>query len=131
MAIANRRINMQRMQNVLLIWLDININVYDVDCNDKMKQLKRVVNNLNTFTDDKQCLEFIQTNTNNKICMVVSGSLGIRIVPRVYDISQVDSIFIFCHKQDLYKQLADRWFKIKRVFTDITSACEALKKTAR
>ncbi|CAF1144573.1 unnamed protein product [Adineta steineri] len=129
-ATANRRMNMQRMQNVLLIWLDNNINENNTDCSNTIKQLKRVVNNINTFTDGDQCVEFIQTINNNKVCMIVSGSLGKHIVPHVHDMSQVDTIFIFCNNQEWHKQWAKEWPKIKGVFTDITSICEALKQTA-
>ncbi|CAF1133141.1 unnamed protein product [Adineta steineri] len=129
-AVADRRINMQRIQNVLLIWVDNNINENNSDCNNTIKQLTRVVNNINTFTDGNRCIEFIQTINNNKICMIVSGSLGQHIVPRVHDMSQVDSIFIFCNNQEWHKQWAKEWSKIKGVFTDITSICEALKRAA-
>ncbi|CAF0819423.1 unnamed protein product [Adineta steineri] len=125
-----RRMNMQRMQNVLLIWLDNNINENNADCSNTIKQLKRVVNNINTFTNGDQCVEFIQTINNNKVCMIVSGSLGKHIVPHVHDMSQVDTIFIFCNNQEWHKQWAKEWPKIKGVFTDITSICEALKQTA-
>ncbi|CAF1214074.1 unnamed protein product [Adineta steineri] len=128
--VANRRMNMKRMQNVLLIWLDSNINDNDPDCNNIIQQLTRLVNNVKIFTDDKQCVEFIQTTTNNKICMIVSGSLGQHIVPHVHNMSQVDTIFIFCNNQQWHKQWAKQWPKIKGVFTDITSICEALKQAA-
>ncbi|CAF0851251.1 unnamed protein product [Adineta steineri] len=130
-ATANRRMNMQRMQNVLLIWLDNNINESNADCSNTIKQLKRVVNNINTFTDGDQCVEFIQTINNNKVCMIVSGSLGKHVVPHVHDMSQVDTIFIFCNNQEWHKQWAKEWPKIKGVFTDITSICEALKPAAQ
>ncbi|CAF0891276.1 unnamed protein product [Adineta steineri] len=129
-AVANRRMNMQRMQNVLLIWLDNNINDNDVDCSNTIKQLKRVVNNVNTFTDREECFEFILTIENNKICMIVSGSLGQYIIPRVHDMSQVDTVLIFSNNQDLHKQWTKEWPKIKGVFTDITLICQALKQTA-
>ncbi|CAF3766263.1 unnamed protein product [Adineta steineri] len=129
-ATANRRMNMQRMQNVLLIWLDNNINENNADCSNTIKQLKRVVNNINTFTDGDQCVEFIQTIKNNKICMIVSGSLGQHIVPHVHHMSQVDTIFVFCNNQQWHKQWAKEWPKIKGVFTDITSICEALKQAS-
>ncbi|CAF1082382.1 unnamed protein product [Adineta steineri] len=129
-AVANRSMNMQRMQNVLLIWLDNNINENNADCSNTIKQLKRVVNNINTFTDGEECIEFIQTITNNKICMIVSGSLGQHIVPHVHDMSEVDTIFIFCNNQEWHIQWAKEWPKIKGVFTDITSICEALKQAA-
>ncbi|CAF0776354.1 unnamed protein product [Adineta steineri] len=125
-----RRMNMQRIQNVLLIWLDNNINENNADCSNTIKQLKCVVNNVNTFKDSDQCLEFIQTINNNKVCMIVSGSLGKHIVPHVHDMSQVDTIFIFCSNREWHKQWAKEWSKIKGVFTDIKSICEALKQAA-
>ncbi|CAF0723081.1 unnamed protein product [Adineta steineri] len=129
-AVANRRINMQRMQNVFLIWLDNNINKNNADCDNTIKQLKHVVNNINTFTDGEECIEFIQTITNNKVCMIVSGSLGKYIMRHVHDMSQVDNIFIFCNNQECHQQWTKEWPKIKGVFTDITSICDALKQTA-
>ncbi|CAF1491052.1 unnamed protein product [Adineta steineri] len=119
------------MQNVLLIWLDNNTNDNNADCNNTMKQLKRVVNNISTFTDGEECVEFIQTIVNNNVCMIVSGSLGKHIVPRVHDMSQVDTIFIFCNDQEWHKQWTKQWSKIKGVFIDITSICEALKQASQ
>ncbi|CAF1359751.1 unnamed protein product [Adineta steineri] len=127
-AVSNQRMNMQRMQNVLLIWLDSNIKDDNTDCSIMIKQLKRVVNNINTFTDRAQCIEFIQTIDNNKLCMIASGSLGKYTVPHVHDVSQLDTIFIFCSKQERHIQWAKEWPKIKGVFTDITSICAALKR---
>ncbi|CAF1497392.1 unnamed protein product [Adineta steineri] len=130
-ATTNRRINMQRMQNVLLIWLDNNINESSADCSNTIEQLKCVVNNVNTFIDGDECYKFIQTINNNKVCMIVSGSLGKHIVPHVHHMSQVDTIFIFCNNQESHKQWAKEWSKIKGVFTEITRICEALKQAAR
>ncbi|CAF3489926.1 unnamed protein product [Adineta steineri] len=128
---ANRRIHMERIENVLVIWLDNNINEKNTDCSNTIKQLKRVVNNINTFTDGEESIEFIQTITNNKVCMIVSGSLGKYIMRYVHDMSQVGTIFIFCNNSECHKQWTKEWPKIKGVFTDITSICEALKQTAR
>ncbi|CAF1466192.1 unnamed protein product [Adineta steineri] len=85
-AVANRRINMQRMQNVLLVWLDINSNENNADCSNTIKQLKRVVNNT--------------------------------------------PFSIFCKNPEWHKQWAKEWSKIKGVFTDISSICEALRQAA-
>ncbi|CAF0734419.1 unnamed protein product [Adineta steineri] len=128
---ANRRTNIQRMQNVLLIWLDNNIDDDNADYNNTIKQLKRVVNDVNTYTDGEECIEFIQTITNNKVRMIISGSLGQHIVPHVHKMSQVDTIFIFCNNQEWYKQWAKEWPKIRGVFTDTTSICEALKQASQ
>ncbi|CAF1427501.1 unnamed protein product [Adineta steineri] len=128
---AKRRMNMQRMQNMILVWLDNDINENNADCTNTIKQLQRVVNNVSTFTNGEKCIEFIQTINNNKVCMIVSGALGKHIVPRVHHMSQVDTIFIFCTHQECHKQSVKEWPKIKGVFTDITSICEALQQATR
>jgi tetratricopeptide (TPR) repeat protein len=45
--------------------------------------------------------------------------------------SQVDSIFIFCSNKKYHEQWVKDWSKIKGVFTEITSICEALKAAAQ
>ncbi|CAF1503160.1 unnamed protein product [Adineta steineri] len=125
-----QHIDIQQMQNVLLIWLDSNIDETNDDCQNTITKLRRAVNDTNTFTDVDQCLEFIQTIIDKKICMIISGSLGQHFVPRVHNMSQVDSLFIFCGNKKHHELWAKDWPKIKGVFTDITHICEAVKKAA-
>ncbi|CAF1405332.1 unnamed protein product [Adineta steineri] len=127
---GRRRINIQQMQNVLLIWLDSNIDETNDDCQNTITQLRRAVNDVNTYTDVDQCFEFIETVVDKKVCMIISGSLGQHIVPCVHNMSQVDSIFIFCGNIEYHEQWTKDWPKIKGVFTDITPICEALKEAA-
>ncbi|CAF1531680.1 unnamed protein product [Adineta steineri] len=128
--VDRRRISLQRMQNVLLIWLDKNIDKNNDDCQNTIIQLRSAVNDINTFIDADQCFEFIQKVVDNKVCMIVSDSLGQQVVPRVHNMSQVDSIFIFCVDKKYHEQWAEDWPKIKGVFIDITLICEALKEAA-
>ncbi|CAF1509144.1 unnamed protein product, partial [Adineta steineri] len=124
------RINIQQVQNVLLIWLDSNIDETNGECQNTITKLRRAVNDISTYTNDNQCLEFIQTVMDRKICMIISGSLGQHIVPRVHSMSQVDSIFIFCGNRKRHEEWAKDWSKIRGVFIDITPICEALKEAA-
>jgi tetratricopeptide (TPR) repeat protein len=131
---VRRRAKVRMVQNVLLIWLDANIDVEnDADCHNTIIQLQSVVNNVNTFTDGDQCIEFIDTidSNKNKACMIISGSLGQQIVPRAHNMSQVDSIFIFCGNKKHHEQWVKDWAKIKGVFTEINPICEELKKAAQ
>ena len=129
-AVPRRRMNIQMVQNVLLLWLDNNIDESSADCSNTITQLRRVVNTINQYTDDEQCIEFLQSIDNEKACMIISGSLGQHFVPRVHDMSQVDSIFIFCGNKKYHEQWAKEWPKIKGVFTEVGPICEALKKAA-
>ncbi|CAF1485819.1 unnamed protein product [Adineta steineri] len=127
---GRQRISIQQMQSALLIWLDNNIDETNDDCQNTITKLRRAVNDIKTYTNGDQCLEFIRTIVDNKVCMIISGSLGKNFVPRVHNMSQVDSIFIFCGNKKHHDQWTKDWPKIKGVFTDITSICEALKEAA-
>jgi tetratricopeptide (TPR) repeat protein len=129
-AIAQDYDNVRRTQNALLIWLDKNIDENKQDCRNTIAQLRRVINDINTYTDGDQCIQFIKTITDNKACMVISGALGQYTVPRLHNMAQVDSIFIFCGDRSRHEKWVKEWPKIKGVFTEIPPICEALKHAA-
>jgi tetratricopeptide (TPR) repeat protein len=110
------------------VWLDNSIDTHNKECQATITELRRVVNDIKTFTDSDQCVQFIEDINNNKAWMIISGSLGQHIVPRVHDMPQVDAIFIFCGDKKRHEQWAKQWPKIKGVFTEISSICEALKQ---
>jgi hypothetical protein len=131
-ATKRRRGNISIVSNVLLIWLDNNIDEGNDDCQNTLAELRCVVNAVETFTDRDRCIEFITNNSNNeKVCMIIAGTLGQLIVPLVHNISQVDSIYILCGNREGHEQWVKEWSKIKGVFTDISQICEALKEAAQ
>ena len=119
------------VQNVLIVWLDSNYDDKRDDCRNTVRQLCNIVNTINTFTDGQECIQFLQDTADEKIYIIISGALGKQIVPRVHNLSQVDSIFIFCGNKKYHEDWAKNWSKIKGVFTEIGSICEALKQTAQ
>jgi hypothetical protein len=131
-ATARPRGNIPIVQNVLLIWLDSNINEDNDDCQSTLAQLRRVINAVNIFTGGDECIEFINTyNSREKICIIISGALGQLIVPLIHNMSQVDSIFVFCGNRQRHEEWAKEWPKIKGVYTEISPICKALKGTAQ
>ena len=128
---AYQQANIQMVQNVLLIWLDNNIDENNEDYQNTINQLQHVVNTINTFTDGEECIEFINSMNDEKVCMIISDSLGQQIVPRIHNMSQVDSIFIFSSNKKQHEQWTKDWSKIKGVFTEISPICEALKQAAQ
>jgi tetratricopeptide (TPR) repeat protein len=130
-AVGRGRINVRMVQNVLLIWLDNNIDDNSKECRNTITQLRRAVNTINTFTDGEECIQFLEDLHDDKVCMIISGALGQHILQRVHNMSQVHSIFIFCGNKKYHKQWAKEWPKIKGVFTEISPICEALKQAAQ
>jgi len=121
-----------RVQNSLLVWLDGHVDaVNDTICRNNIILLQRIFNSVNTFTDSKQCTDFLKNLIDEKAFMIISGTLGRCIVSKIHDLCQVDSIYIFCMNKTEHEQWANEWSKIKGVFTDILSICEALQQAAR
>jgi tetratricopeptide (TPR) repeat protein len=130
-AMPQSRINIQRMKNVLLIWLDKNIDDNNEDCRNTVTKLRRVVNEIHKFTDVDQCIDFLTDNYNGKVIMVISRELCQEIVPLIHDIVQLHTIFAICSNNNTDEQRAKEWPKFKEVFTEISPICEALKQAAQ
>jgi uncharacterized protein with HEPN domain len=126
--LQHRHTHVKMLQNSLLVWLDINIDTNTKDHQTAVTQLLQVVHDINIFTDSNQCIRFMEGLNDDKAYMIISGSLGQYIVPKVHDISQLDAIFIFCSDKKRHEQWAKQWLKIGGVFTEISSICEALKQ---
>jgi tetratricopeptide (TPR) repeat protein len=123
-----RRPNVRMVQNFLVVWLDENIDENDDDYQHSIVKLREVSNTVNTFTDVDECISFIMDIKTKKVFMISSGAFGQTTVPLVHDMTQIDTIYIFCGDKVRHQKWAQQWSKIQDVFTDITSICEVLKK---
>ena len=119
------------VQNVVLIWLDSSIDASNSDCQNTIINLRDAVNTINIFSNSEECMDFLKDVTDEKACIIISGALGQTMVPQVHNLSQVDSIFIFCRNKEYHEAWANDWSKIKGVFTNIGPICTALKQAAR
>ncbi len=99
-----QRINVQRVQNVLLIWLDNNIDEKSTDCRNNINQLRRVVNGVNIFTDIDPCIDFLTDIYDQKVFVLISGSLCHNIIPLIHEITQLHTIFVLCANQTTHEQ---------------------------
>jgi hypothetical protein len=116
------------VQNVLLILLHASINEENnEDSQNIIMQLQHVVNSVNLFEDVDECVTFLREKKDEKVIMIILDSLAQLIVPLVHDISQLDSVFIFCTTTKCHEQWAKDWSKIKGMYTEIASICKAFK----
>ena len=99
-------------QNYLLIWLDGSIDQTKQNCQDTIAQLRNVVNDVNTFTQPDECVDFLTEVEDRTTFLVVSGTMSQQTVPLIHDIANLDSICIFCENEVQYKEWATEWPKI-------------------
>jgi hypothetical protein len=119
----------KNLENVALIWLD---NRIDISCPDieTTLSLLQELNNFNiTYTDSNLCVEFIKSVEQEKVLLIVSGSLSRDILPHIHGLSTVDSVFIFCSDRTAHEQLKQDYApKVIDVFTDHDTLREAVRK---
>ena len=125
------RISVEMVHNVLLVWLYGKTDEYNSNCQNNITQLRESMNDFNIFTDSDECVEFMIDMQNEKVCMVISETLAEQTVPCIHDLAQVDTILIYCNNKEYHEQWTKKWSKIKGVFFEITSICEAIKKTVK
>ena len=96
-----------------------------------VSQFRQAVNNIDIFTDGEECIQFLEEMANEKACMIISGSFGQEIVPGVHNLSQVDSIFIFCENKEYHEGWTKDWPKVKGVFIAMEHLCKSIKQVAQ
>ncbi|CAF0817770.1 unnamed protein product [Rotaria sordida] len=115
------------IQNFLLVWLDANIDESKEDFQNSSKRLRRIVASITVFTDVEKCVNYLNEITKEKVFMIVSGSLGQKIVQDIEAMPQLESVYVFCGNQSYHEQWANKVPKIKGVCTKIERICNALE----
>ena len=82
-----------------IIWLDQHRsqNVAECDHLQRRVDLGQLLSCLRIVNSVESCLDHLSTfNTNDKVLLIVNGSLGESTLPLVHEIVQIVSIFVFC-----------------------------------
>lgn len=114
-------------QNYLLIWIDGSIDEESKDDQETLVQLKSVINNVNLCTQPDQRIDLLNQVDNERVFVVISGYLGQYLIPEIHDISQLDTIYIFCGNKSRHHEWVKNWTKIKGVYTNINDICQNLQ----
>jgi tetratricopeptide (TPR) repeat protein len=118
-------------QNFMLIWLDAGINKANEDCQKTMVQLQSVIDDVHIFTQRDECIDFLTEVTDKKIFLIIAGTLGQQILPLLYDIPQLDGVYIFCSNKSSHEEWTKKWVKVKSIDTEITSICKSIQQAVQ
>ena len=115
------------IQNFLLVWLDGSLDESNADFKKSLKLLRNVVASIITFQDVKECINFLNEISQEKVFIIVCGTLGRQVVPDFEDMPQVQFIYIFCGNKAIHEEWASKMLKVKGIFTEIEPICKALQ----
>ena len=103
----------QNLETDFLIWLDPTVNTSDENI-EAQQQLRTSINHLTTFDDDKECEEYIRSiSKDDRIVLIVSGQLGQQFVPRIHQLQQVFSIYVYCMNKIENEQWTSKFNKVR------------------
>ncbi|CAF4983028.1 unnamed protein product [Rotaria sp. Silwood1] len=94
------------VENYSVIWVDSNIDMANKDCQNTMKQLRGVVNQVNLCTTAEECIQQLNGNPEKISFVISSGAIGQHLVPSIHGMEKLNAIYIFCRKKERYQDWA-------------------------
>lgn len=107
----------ENIEDLIIIWLDENIVQMEENILKRKNHLREIINCLKTFDDSDQCLRYIKDIKEEKIFLIISGSLGKNVIHEMNNCPQVFSIYIYCSNEYDHKTWSKNHSKIVGVFT--------------
>ena len=104
----------KRMSNIEIFdyfWLDQDVHKTK-DNQEIQRELRKIINHLQTFENLDECDQVIRAITQEKIILISSGSLGRQIVPRLHDLPQLHACYIFCTDKTANEQWTRKYAKV-------------------
>ena len=99
-----------------LIWLDASVNDSEENV-DAQHRLRTSINHLKTFEEGEECEHHIRAvSAEDRIVLIVSGRLGREVVPRIHQLRQVSSIYVYCMDKARNEQWAKQFKKVNNIF---------------
>jgi hypothetical protein len=95
------------VENSVVVWLDASIG--DNSNTQKSKdQIRQLVNIVKIYTDPEECHTFINGLKGEKIFLIVSGTLGEQFIGAVQEVTQIDSVYVFCSNKEKHEHWANK-----------------------
>ncbi|CAF1379683.1 unnamed protein product [Adineta steineri] len=119
------------IQNYSLVWIDTNIGETKSNRQNNLIQFQSIINDTNVFTNANECVDFITDMDNEIVFLIISGTVEQYLVSTIYDITQINVIFIFRPNKQLNTRWTENYPKIQGVYTDIKDICNALQQAVK
>jgi hypothetical protein len=97
-------------QKSSILWLDSEINNEENLLS--QQKLYNAFDNVEIFTDENECHQFIRSKSKQPIVLIVSGRLSRQTVPAVDQLKHVSAIYIYCMNKSRHAEWAKDFVKV-------------------
>jgi len=96
-----------------ILWLDSEVNNSEENLTTQQK-LFHAFDNVEVFEDENVCQQFIESEQEQPILLIVSGRLSRRIIPTIDRLEHVLGIYIYCMDKSRHEEWAKDYVKVTR-----------------
>ena len=105
------------LETFSLLWLDAAVNATQENVRAQDK-LRATIHQLKTFVDPNACEHYIKSvPPEDRIVLISSGRLGQTIVPRIHQLEQLLSVYIYCHDKQANEQWSSQHSKVNNIIS--------------
>ncbi len=102
----------KNLETYSLVWLDALANNSKENIH-AQQRLRSLINHVKTFEQIDQCEQYIQSvSSQDRILLVVSGQLGEQLVPKIHELRQISTIYVYCTNKKKNEQWTKQFAKV-------------------
>jgi hypothetical protein len=113
--IDRQQVNLESHQ---LLWLDANLMHNTNDSKITIEGLRKIVDYTKLFDDIEECFEYIKGTQETTTFIVCSGHLGKILIPKIHNLQNIWSIYIYCMNKEYHTQWASKYSKVSPFLID-------------
>lgn len=99
------------------IWLDTSLKSRGTSQTTATKIHKIVKGCLQTFNEPNACVDYMtDVASNQKIYLIISNSLGKYVVSLIYELPQIEAIYVYCGDREAAESWAKPDLKVRKIF---------------
>ena len=115
------------IENFIGIWLNLSTSMSNNDIYNYNSRLRSIINFFKTSIDLEECIVDLTKVKNEKVFLIVSGSIGPNFISRICDMTQLTAVYIFSWDGSEHERWFSQYKKVRGVFTQIEALSNELK----
>jgi tetratricopeptide (TPR) repeat protein len=117
-------------EDFIVVWLNVSADD-DPNTQNTEEQLQELANIVMTYADPDECHAFIKNINNEKIFLVVSGTIVEQFATRVHEAPPINSIYCLSSKEEASKIQAGNIPGLVDTFSTVPLLCKEVKEAIK
>lgn len=126
MTTDNRQLDMPKFH---LIFLADNLDEMKQNSSEIFTRLRTLDNSMDTFTDRHLFTNYFFDHADERIILIIRGSIGKELIPIIHESPQLSSVYVIGTNKSYHQQWTKNCSKIKGVYSRLDSLCSKIEQT--